>query len=234
VSRLGEEEATTHKTEKLHVLHSLAVSLGCKEDILHTTSVSVPTKLDALEEFVGLSYKLPDLFEETEAQDDEGAVETNEEQAAQDLASFLHGIDWEEEDVAVDPNQFANLVEDDTALQEKEVSDCAWTMATHLFSKETTMDSFRRLTSDQPWIPFEKPDKPKEKCHEEECSLFESMCKRFDHHAGDLKSVKGYTAFSRQWDVEVANRHKAKFTDSSVVLICWKSAVQLQQHYDEL
>jgi len=60
------------------------------------------------------------------------------------------------------------------------------------------------------------------------------MYEKFDRHASNLKSTKGCTTFSQQWDIEVANQHKDKFTDPKTVPTFRKSAGQLQKHYDKL
>lgn len=92
--------ALTHKTKKLHVLHSLASSLGHHEDDLTTKSLAIPTELDTLKEHVCLSYNLPNTFNRPKTEED---LENNEAEASSELASFLDGVEWEEEDIIADP-----------------------------------------------------------------------------------------------------------------------------------
>lgn len=90
----------THKTKKLHVLHSLASSLGHHEDDLTTKSLAIPTELDTLKEHVCLSYNLPNTCNRPKTEED---LENNEAEASSELASFLDGVEWEEEDIIADP-----------------------------------------------------------------------------------------------------------------------------------
>jgi len=114
VNRLGEEAPITHRTEKIHWLNSLAVSLGFAKEQL-PCDVSIPAKMSELEEHLGVSHELPDVFKDNTVliADVEGepASEDAEEQEgarqAAEIAEFLQGVNLdEEEDVPADGEQF--------------------------------------------------------------------------------------------------------------------------------
>jgi len=168
VARLGKEQAVTNRREKMYVLHSMATPAGYVEDNLATKTVTIPTELDSLTKHIGLSCDLPEQF--TDITDDD---QERDEQAATDgLHNFLQGIEWEDEDVPIDADQFEEEL--------TEVDDWIWTIHTSLFTKKSTMDTFCRLTKDQPWVPFKKPREPRNDTDQDAYALFDSMYPKLD------------------------------------------------------
>jgi hypothetical protein len=224
VSRLGGQQHLTNRTEKLYAVNSMHTSCGFPDhDLPVREKISLPRTLDEVEEFLGMTYSLPEAFtSKTEEQDDNGDASTN------DLANFLAGIDFDNDDIAIDPTQFgtANNIDDEDV------------MPIHLpliNPNETTFEAFKRLTQQHPWVPFAKPDKARNELEDEEYSYFNQEACKYGRHVAYLQSKRGYGTFAHNWDIEVATRFKAKASgDDSVILIHRKTALQLQEHYDRL
>jgi hypothetical protein len=99
VSRLGGEEQITNRTEKLYTLNSIHLSCGLdKKDLPVKEQVSILRTLDELKEYMGMEYELPAAFKVDKQTDYE-----QEAQAEEDLANFLAGVDFDDNNVAVDP-----------------------------------------------------------------------------------------------------------------------------------
>ena len=195
VSRLGEGAALTHRTEKLCVLHSMAVSAGFTDLELPTSTIEIPTELDTLTEHIGMEHELPSHFEEKEdttADNNDEALHDEEAQA--ELAAFMSGIEWEDDDVPIsmEDKQTENAMDD----VEKKV----WSTYTRILKTESTFDTFSRLTKDRPWVPFKRPNETRSKEEEEEFNLFVELCSNCDRHA---KSSVSYTHLTLPTNREV-------------------------------
>lgn len=235
VSRLGGEEQLTQRTEKPCAINSVATSVGFTgEDLPVTEKVQVPTAMRQLKECIGMEHELPERFN-VEVDDGDDTAEVQEEAAETDLANFLAGIAFDEEDVHVDTLQFGDAATVDT-VEPTPVVDMEAETAVHLPQinpNETTFQTHKRLTSQQPWVPFQLLSKPRSDLEDSECDFFKQEESKCDRNGASLHSKRGYGTFAEAWDMEVATRFKAKAgCDDSVVLIYRKSALQLQQHHD--
>jgi len=258
VTRLGEEEQPTCRTEKLLMLNSVAKEAGHKGAELPFEKVSCPPTMP-LKERIGFEFELPEDFKESEDITDE------------DLNNFLHGINFEEEDVPINPSrhqpasekgpteeerdsrrdkearmfnldELEELTAEEMLTLELEVSRALPTVV----NKESTMEAFNRLTQGRPWVPFKNPKEPQTELDAAECALFDDLSKSHDRHAACLNSAKGYKRFAVEWDRQVANRHKTRLSaldgstleddesDTNAVIVNRKTYLQLQQHCDNL
>ena len=257
VNRLGEEPAITHRTEKIYWVNSLATSVGFKEEEL-PYKVSIPTPISELKEHLGLTYNLPTIFQSEnllegveEEEGDDGApgnaqrnIEELTDSARQDeMGEFLDGVDFDsdEEDIDVGADQFQDLVDDtDVLTNDVALERAILVHAAKISDNESTFATFKRLTEQRPWVPFKKPDAPPESFTDvdrEECALFNRLIleHKFNREAGTLWCTTGHGAFSKVWDMEVANRFKDKIAgegEDNIVLTHRKSYAQLQQHCD--
>lgn len=99
--------------------------------------------------------------------------------------------------------------------------------------KESTMEAFKRLTNQQPWIPFRAGDStiPATDIDKEEAILFDEMEKNFDC-IGDAPPYKSYHAFEKEWNQLATRRFKEWCNGNEAVIIPrLKSAVFLQDHF---
>lgn len=104
---------------------------------------------------------------------------------------------------------------------------------------ESSMDAFKRLTNERPWIPFRLPDSssPPTDIDNEEARLFDEMEVTFKRGRKDdppPPAHKSYHMFAMRWNELVHQRFKAWCTgDENVLLPRLKSCLQLQQYYDK-
>jgi hypothetical protein len=241
VSRLGEHQLCTHRTEKLYVLNSIAVELGFKEDQLPVKeAVSIPTSIDSVTEYIGWLHKAPTIFEAVGTGEEE--EETNDNVAVEDLANFMAGVNFDNDDVAVptdDLPQLANMMDVNPIPLTTPVDTAIPIVIANVVTYETTFDAFKRLTEERPWVPFSDPkssDPPTDPVDKAEYELFERLLQEdhYNRHISYLYAAKGFGSFSKKWDIEVADRFKRKTEGEDVVLIRRKSALFLQQFYDPL
>ena len=101
VKRLGMKEQPTYRTDKLLFLNSLAQSCGFQQAQL-PFDVSYPPS-PPIEEFMGMSFELPDEFLPSKSPDEE---EENVDDGVNDMQQFLDGIDFENDDIPINANQF--------------------------------------------------------------------------------------------------------------------------------
>ena len=98
-----------------------------------------------------------------------------------------------------------------------------------IIQRESTMDAFKRLTNQRPWIPFNVGGNTK--LDREEASLFDSLHSSYKRKS-DPRANKGYFSLMKAWNIEVAERFKRHLEgDKSVVLINRRSVIQLQDYY---
>jgi hypothetical protein len=234
VSRQGGPEHITARTEKLYTLNSVAKSCGIKDDDLPVRErVSIPRSLDEVEEFLGMQYSLLEWFRSALSdKEDEGedgkAVDA-------DMANFLAGIDFEHDDVPVDPAQFGVNMEAENTEVGRGAEDLTINLP-EINHNESTFEAFKRLTEQHPWVPFTKPDKPRSDMEEEEYAYFREEESKYNRHCAYLNARNGYGTFARNWDIEVATRFKdqASGNPDGKPLMNRKTALQLQEHYDRL
>jgi len=110
VKRLGMKEQPTYRTDKLLFLNSLAQSCGFQQAQL-PFDVSYPPS-PPIEEFMGMSFELPDEFLPSKSPDEE---EENVDDGVNDMQQFLDGIDFENDDIPINANQFTPRDETTTA-----------------------------------------------------------------------------------------------------------------------
>jgi len=224
VTRLGEKEQPTCRTEKLLILNSVAKDAGFKGAELPFEKVSCPPSL-ALKECMGFEFELPDDFKESE------------DVADADLNKFLEGVNFEEEDVPVNPRQHQPASDKSPTEDEldsrrdedvrmfnlddlEELSAGAVLQLEEEISralpatvnKETTLEAFNRLTQGRPWVPFKHPKEPQTEADVAEHALFDELSKSHDRHAACLNSVKGHKRFAVEWDRQVANRYEERLS----------------------
>jgi len=88
-------------------------------------------------------------------------------------------------------------------------------------ANETTLKVFKRLTNQQAWHPFSNAA----------TSAIWYKCRRNVRPPAQ----NGHHCFANAWNVEVADQHRRHIDgDNSVVLTRWKSAIQLEKHYNTL
>lgn len=185
-----------------------------------------------------MEFELPETFK-TRLGDD-GDADAVEEEADTDLANFLSGIEFEDDDIPVDARQFAlNPDEiDDEPSNHATLEELEREIAINLpaiSKKESTFQTCKRLTEQQPWVPFEKPNKSLNELQEAEYQFFKQEESKYLRHGAYLHAKRGYGTFAEAWDMEVATRFKEKASgNDEVVLIYRKSVKQLQDHCDNV
>jgi len=242
INRLGGDNYGTHRTETLALLNSLAVSCGHGDTNLPFPNLSVPT-LPPLNEreyfgFTSASLTQDEFLRRYEAL--QPGIET-EGETANDF-----GKDLDPEEAPTD-KVLQDLAEEEAEEREEQEADITKTVSDDdpaiqaevdritplIRPNETTAQAFARLTNHQPWYPFHTGSTPPSDIHKEEFTLFDSMESRFKRGVRP-RGKNGYHYFANEWNVEVANRYSCHIDGEEVVLIRRKSAVQFQEHYDNL
>jgi len=172
----------------------MCCTLWPHQDDRMTKTLSIPMDLAIHAEHMAMAYDLPDHFNKEEEKEKDASQ--NEIAVSEELETFLQGQEWEDEDVAIEGSfpQDENTDEGGDSISQQStenIDDRIWSISTALFAKERSMDTFKRLYKNQPWVPFKKPQDPKTKMDEEEHALFESMYPRFNQHAKDFKCRAG-------------------------------------------
>ena len=106
VRRLGAKPSLTNRTESVYHMASMATAaVFTKEDLPATMEVApkAPVK-----EYLGLNFALPAEFEAAGASTDD---EEDRGDSNHDFAQFLAGVDFDLDDVPVNPTQFGTVVE---------------------------------------------------------------------------------------------------------------------------
>jgi hypothetical protein len=240
VTRLGEREELTLRTEKVALVNSFASEAGFKDKELPFPHLATP-RVQHTHEFMDLSYDLPDSFKED--------VNPGEEDV---LADFLYGVDWSK-DVPVDVDQYSEPVNNDVDTDTKdndadfafddgpEVDALQDTLTLDMVSlnrveplswRETTFEAYKRLVQ-APWVPLTKPDATeKTALDEEEAKLFNDLLEKHRYKV----TTEDYKKFELEWDREVANWYKKKVLqgDDSVILIHRKHYCDLLDYHQQL
>ena len=208
----------THRTERFGLLNSLHSSAGFQESDMPFSSVCQPALPDDIEEAdIGFDSAAEGLTAmENEAhiafvEDDENGGTVDQEDCTEDEG---------DEDSVAESGTVHNGVEEKLDWLVPEIQ-----------RKESTMDAFKRLTLQRPWIPFHSGSTEMTPMDHKEASLFAAMKGRYNRKAAP-RSRGGYYAFMTAWNLEVTSRYQRQAQGESVILINRKSIQQLQEHYD--
>jgi len=206
---------------------------------------------------MGLDFVYPSHADVSNPTQASNAGTVYNDEGSELLQEMLVNIDWdsldtdeEEEDVTAEGNAepsfnddpidaFAEKImdDDDDPSMDQQVEQL------HLLiletrRPETSMQSFTRLTNQQPWIPFRKVNAttPKSPVDFEEEGLFNRLHKEYKRNVSPGTPRYGYRDFELAWNIEVAERYRKKMEDDNddIVLINRKSYLQLQEHYDDI
>lgn len=160
---------------------------------------------------IGFDYALPDDFLPEVAGPDDDAIDNG------DLTAFLAGLGLEDE---------VSDEEDDPDVS---------ILLPSIINNETTCDTFKRKTEEAPWVPFKHPKHAANftSLDKAEHELFDNMVSDYSRNA-KLDTRRGYKAFAKAWELEVANTFRSKLAGDDVQTINRKSHVQLQEHFDNL
>jgi len=254
MQRLGAEDFGTVRTEVMALLNSLADGARHKAGELPFPTLSKLSLLpNQFKESLGLNF-------EYAHEDVSNPVDMSNQQRAYgedpsaDLQELLESIDWdalddqeEEEDDEEEPDDLSfNDDPLDVGFQEEDEDEDVdvqveqmHLLALETKAPETSMQSFSRLTNEQPWVPFRKINAttPKTALDLEEEGLFNRLHKDYKRHVSPGTPRFGYRDFELSWNIEVAERYHKKMEvgdDEEVVLINRKSYMHLQQHCDDI
>jgi len=260
IRRCGDQDDGTHATEKLALINTFATTLGYDPLNVPYPNLSIPSVNNTFKECIGFTYKTEgeDVSNPTSNQYARCNGEEMQEPAIndEDLAALLAGTNFDdlnEEDVEVDFGDIEDVsVEPETIRQLNfaETADKSWmTDLTHKdlieqtvqrllppsIGRETTLQSFRRLTLEAPWIPFRtiNSEKPPTELDLAEYRLFEDFLSTGRHspHVSP-GAARGFNQLEREWNLEAAKRFRAWSSgEQDVELINRKSTKQLMDHW---
>jgi len=264
INRLGEwagYDIFTHRTERLAMLNSLAKSAGYTDDELPYPELNIPPMLKDVIAKAEMGFDLApsttgsttDVLTEMQNELAEGAPinpatepigtaqqqEEVEEEEAEEQGDVPETEDPNtgDEPAGEDDVELAEFLEDVDNLQNNDDEELDITVARllpEIQQHETTMQAFKRLTSQQPWIPFFNGAGTKTALDEEEEALFQQMKDKFNRHVAP-SAPRGYLEFETAWNIEVANRYQRSIEEGEdVILIHRKSRDQLAQHFDRI
>ena len=241
VNRLGEEAEETSRTEQLQALHGLASSCGFSSEEIGFKTPTFPKGLDNMQEFIGFDYKLPRNFNIDDI-NEEAIDDNSDDEKEEELADFLRDISFvdenSEEEAEIDErNQDAEELGSDVEPVDVFCMDVEVDYSIYvpeLIEKETTCESFARLTKEQPWIPFRNPKEASvfDSVDNAECEMFDEMKGSYERHCKRLDSAKGYKTFAKAWNLQALNLFKAQLDGQDVTLVRRKTCRQLQEHFD--
>jgi len=223
VRRLGEAPSPSTRTEQMQALHGFAIQAGFKDSELLVQPPQCPSDLDLLEESMGFDHALPKEFESAQEEVSDDVSDDGEGS----LLEFLQDLDLDEEQEDLDDEQ-----EGVTDVSDADIS----ILLPVIVANETTYETFKRKTADAPWVPFNHPKNSSKfsELDRAEHDLFDSMTESYDRHSKRLDAARGYKAFAKAWDLQVANLFKAQLDGERVQMIHRKSYLQLQEHFDNL
>lgn len=226
VNRLGEAPQDTTRTDQLQALCGLATQCGHGKEDIPIPSPNFPRLMVGHDEYMGFEHELPSEMQEDEINslDDENTVDS--EESVMDLLCRVDDDDDENENPLDDASDiFAMDVDVDLSIYTPEI-----------IKKESTYETYMRLTQERPWVPFKHPRDIAEftDVDTEEMVLFDSMSPSYDRHGKfRLDAARGYGSFARAWNIEAGNRYKAQLDgQEDVVLVNRKTYLQLQEHFD--
>jgi hypothetical protein len=263
ISRLGEKDFGICHTEKLLLLNSYALSVGCPENRL-PYQVATPRKhTNAEAEYMGFAHKSE--IEVMEVSNPTNCIsnDINEEPRAHreqdELLSDLLGEDLDIEVFATEEEYNAFLNRDTRAtdevhrLDEMESSagrndrDNHYAIEQELkrllpigTGQETTIEAFKRLTNQCAWIPFRNPNSVTfaTEIDKAEAALYDEWMSNPDICYNPLlqSGPRTFKAFERDWNNEVTRRFRlwSREGDEGVVQLRYKTKLLLQQYYNQL
>jgi len=202
------------------MLHGLAIGAGFKKEQLFLKEPEYPPDLEQIKESMGFDNELPVAFlPEPDKIDENAAVDDISDDGS--LGEFLQGIGIDDSDDEDDNNDAPD-------------PDISMLLPTVL-DKESMCDTFKRTTANVPWVPFKHPKDSATftDLDKYEHELFDIMSADYNRQL-KLSDIKGYKAFSKAWDLQVANLFRRKLDGEDVQTINRKSHAQLQQHHDNL
>ena len=219
------------------------------EVVANPTLVANPTGEHAMRE---LGEFLEDVdfddddSEEVEGEDaaigaveDTGAMDTTVDTTVDDTGEMETTVEaddgeGEEDDDYIPPDAGAEMEdeEENDVINAEAIEDAVKRLtATTTSPRETTFETFRRLTNNKMWVPFHSGTSPMTELDRAERELFEKMKQDYSRKAR-LASPRGYSTFADAWNVEVAKRCQQKMAGEDVILINCKSVIQMQEHFD--
>ena len=100
--------------------------------------------------------------------------------------------------------------------------------------RESTLDAFKRLTSDNAWIPFRMPDSsmPETETDKAEASYFNEQQSAYSIKV--KSGPKSYKNFAIKWNQEVSRRYKLwskEDAEKDQIHLRLKSEIQLEEYY---
>jgi hypothetical protein len=226
--RMGESKRNdlffTHRTERLGMINSFTRSSGWTDDEL---PFLLPQPADVTSDDIGKADIGFDSNLSLEGVGTVGDILMQQNTALQEDASFVEDDNGEPEsleDVPLDDNVGGSEV--DVLIESK-----LQVILPLIRNRETTMDAFKRLTNQAPWIPFNVGGK--DDVDLEEATLFDEMHVHYNRKSAP-RSNRGYFSFMKAWNIEVTNRYRHHVEGNiGVVLINRKSVNQLQDYYDK-
>jgi len=255
IHRLGEIDYGTSRTEVLALLNSIASGAGHNDVELPFPLLTVPCLLpNRYKEAIGLNWQYPEYDNVSNP-----TQTSNLHTFDADTEEYLRQIDFdamddeeqlddsnndakeEQEEDTIEPialNENQNE-EENVELQLEVDAEVEHLLVLDQRSPETSLQTFSRLTNQEPWIPFRplNTTTPKTQLDFAEYQLFQTMKKDFKRHISPGQP-HGYKDFELAWNLEVAERYR-KFMDSDynntyITIINRKSFIQLQQHHDDV
>jgi hypothetical protein len=232
-NRSGEETNDclfSHRTERFGMVNSLHLSAGLPENELPFSCCqpALPDDMNAADIGFDKGVSLPNG-------NSVGEVIAEEETAIELNGNFVEEEDGDDDNENSDDDDFVEETNEITGMLDLDAIDqkLDW-LVPEIRRKESTMDAFKRLTLQRPWIPFHSGTGPRSLVDDEELQLFESMKGNYTRKTSP-RNRGGYYHFMIAWNLEVANRYKRQADgDEEVILINRKSIQQLQEHCDAM
>jgi hypothetical protein len=187
--------------------------------------------------------------------DDDEHEELEPQESVVDQSLMEGDSDDIDVEVIVDPGQFPlptaedeadaqgviDLVEREAAVIDADMANREYIQAelTKLMpdiGKETTLQTFKRLTNDAAWFPFRLPTSttPETEIDKEEALVFEQLLNDGQYQRHAKQGTKTFKRFEAAWNNEVANRFRRwSEGDFNVIQIRLKTVSLLQQYYDQ-
>jgi sentrin-specific protease 1 len=244
LSRLGEEDFGTVRTEQLALLNTMVLEIGyCSDDLPFPVS-SHPSEENVFGESIGfevviplsetlsnpsLPLKIPSQLMDQRGLLDEDEISIDESaEVSDDVESRFDFADIDEATSVAGDSDF------DSPFDSEIKDEMAKLIPTVLLNRESTMSTFLRLTQNTGWVPFNTCTLRKDDTDLAELSLFETLKDQFNPNVSP-GSPKGYKNFELLWNEHVADRFQSLISgDENVVLIRPKSAQQLKDYYKHL
>jgi hypothetical protein len=233
---LGEVDYGTVQTEKLLSLNNYARTVGYSMDRLPYCFVTAPTDALEHKEDIGFSFMLPPVLDNVvnptetagaEIADEEGTLPEDDLQHDDTDEAELFGDDADVEVFATEEQYLeavANSENDDQIARELDMLNIAeeairkdkenevWIqqemrrLLPDVFGRETTLETFSRLTNKAPWVPFRMPNSTSAATNVDitESALFDEM--KINYNPDATTGPATYKRFMVAWNDEVTRR----------------------------